>query len=109
MPDLGFEISVRLVMDVLPLKVKLAGFAFDEVEIFKVVHHEGLNEIESVLLVDSVEAINANALPAIETEEVQLFSMQAAVYWHLLRSPVSQCHCCHSCSHCFNWVSKASA
>jgi hypothetical protein len=31
MPYLSFEIPVRLVVDVLALKMKLPGFAFDEV------------------------------------------------------------------------------
>ena len=40
MSDLGLEVPVRLVMDVLALEMQLPSLAFDEIKIFEVVHHE---------------------------------------------------------------------
>ena len=89
LPYLGLELPVGLIVYGLPLQVQQVRLRLYEFEAFEVAGEEGGEVVEFVRLVLQAQAIDADALVAIEAEELELLAVEAAEDWDGLRGAAS--------------------
>ena len=90
--DLGFKLSVTLVINFLSLSVETFGVVLHIVHVFKGAFHEIRNDVESVGHVLSSLTVGTNPALAVITEEVKLATVQAAKDRNVLLSGLTLRH-----------------
>ena len=59
----------------------MLGGVSDIFKCFKIPGHKRCDEVKSVILMLGTQAIDTNSLLVVEAEEIELLTMQAAIYW----------------------------
>jgi hypothetical protein len=60
----------------------MLGSAPNEFQCLKIACHEGCNEVKSVILMLSSQAVDAYPLLVVKAEEVKLLAVEAAIDWY---------------------------
>jgi hypothetical protein len=106
-PDLSLEWAIWSVMNLLPLEMQMLGCAPNEFECLKIACHEGCDEVKSVILMLSSQAVDAYPLLVIKAEEVKLLAVEAAIDWYGWWAAVAYQAWCESWLTCFHVSERA--